>query len=60
MFTFEGKKSEFLKSFRMIDVVNVPKKSTMDMRNTFGTGSVLSQSIPTRVPLSACQMNMEN
>lgn len=54
-FTFDGKNSAFLKSFRMMDVVNVPKNNMTDIRKTFGIGSGLSQSIPTRVPLSSCQ-----
>lgn len=56
IFTFDGKNSAFLKSFRMTDVVNVPKNSTTDMRKTFGIGSGLSQSSPTRVPLSRWQI----
>lgn len=49
--TFDGKNSAFLKSFRMIDVMNVPKKRMTDIRKTFGIGSGWLQSSPTRVPL---------
>ena len=40
-------------------MINVPKNNTIDMRKTFGTGSRLSQSTPTRVPFSACQIKFE-
>lgn len=50
--TFDGKNRAVLKSLRMTDVINVPKKRMTDMRKTFGTGSGNSQSIPWRVPLS--------
>lgn len=49
--TFDGKNRAFLKSFRMIDEINVPKKRMTDIRKTFGIGSGWSQSSPTRVPL---------
>lgn len=51
--TFDGKNKEFLKSFRMTEIMNVPKNSTVDIKNTFGTGSGLIQSGPMRVPFRA-------
>lgn len=57
--TFEGKNKEFLKSFKITDVMNVPKNKMADMRNTFGTGSGLIQSGPMSVPFRACQTNQK-
>lgn len=37
--TLDGKNRAFLKSFRMTDVMNVPKKRITDIRKTFGIGS---------------------
>lgn len=54
--TLDGKNRAFLKSFRMIDVVNVPKKRMIDIRKTFGAGSGSSQSIPVSVPLNAYEI----
>lgn len=56
LLTLDGKNRAFLKSFNMIEVMNVPKNNTIDIRKTFGTGCGLSQSTPTSVPLSACKM----
>lgn len=52
--TFDGKNSEFLKSFRITDVVNVPKNKMTDIRKTFGIGSVFRQSGPITVPFNFC------
>lgn len=49
--TFEGKNSAFLKSFKITEVINVPKNSMSDIRNTFGSNGGKSQSAPIRVPL---------
>lgn len=58
--TFDGKNRPFLNSFKTFDIINVPKKSTTDIRNTFGTGSGLSQSLPILVPFSVCQIKYKN
>lgn len=49
-FTFDGKNRAFLKSFKITDVMKVPKNKIIDIRNTFGIGSGSEQSTPTRVP----------
>lgn len=40
--TFDGKNLAVLKSFNIIDMIKVPKKSKIDIRKTFGTGIVSS------------------
>lgn len=37
IYTFDGKNKAFLKSFKITDVVNVPRNKMMDIRNTFGS-----------------------
>uniref|UniRef100_A0A182J676 Uncharacterized protein n=1 Tax=Anopheles atroparvus TaxID=41427 RepID=A0A182J676_ANOAO len=49
--TTAGKNSAFLKSFRMTEMMYVPRNSTIDIRKTSDTYSGLSQSAPTSVPL---------
>lgn len=51
MITLEGKKREFLKSFKIIEIANVPRNKIMDIKNTSGTYTFVSQPPPANVPL---------
>lgn len=52
--TFDGKNSAFLKSFKITDVINVPRNNITDIRKTFGSYSGKLQSAPTNVPPNFC------
>lgn len=51
--TLDGKNRSFLKSFRMTEMMKVPKKRMIDIKKTFGTFSGFEQSVPVTVPFSA-------
>jgi hypothetical protein len=52
-FTFDGKNNAFLKSFKWVDIMNVPRNKIIDIRKTSGMYVGVAQPGPDRVPLKS-------
>lgn len=55
--TFDGKKSEFLKSLSITERINVPKKSIIDIRNTSAAYGGEKHPSPASVPFIAYKIS---